>query len=96
MARNDRIEHSFPSTTWGWKRVKMARPPEATSTARAERARRYALPRRDPRESLTVTVRYRGGAECWWEIRARGTVWRVPGSTSVHDLLASINRMGGQ
>jgi hypothetical protein len=73
----------------------MSRPPEATSTARAERARRYALPRRDPRQPLNVTVKFRGGAECWWEVRARGTVWRFPGHVSLQDALAQVNRLDG-
>jgi hypothetical protein len=71
----------------------MSRPPEAMGTARAERARRFSLARRDPREPLTVIVRYRGGAECWWELRARGTVWRMPGHVSLQDALAQINRL---
>lgn len=96
MARNDENEHTFGSTSWEWRQVRMSRAPQATGTARAERARRQTLPRRDPREPLTVTVRYRGGPECWWELRARGAVWRVPGYVSVHDLMARINVMGGQ
>lgn len=96
MARTEETEQPFPSTTWQWKLVRMGRPPEASSTARAKRARRYALPRRNPREPLTVIVRFRGGAECWWELTARGQVWRAPGYVSLHDVMSRINSMGGQ
>lgn len=42
-----------------------------------------------------MIVRFRGGAECWWEITARGNVWRAPGYVSLHDVMARINHMGG-
>lgn len=74
----------------------MSRAPQATATARAERARRFSLARRNPREPLTIIIEYRGGPECWWQVKARGTSWRVPGCTAVHDLFAAINAMGGQ
>lgn len=96
MARSEEIEHTFPSTTWQWKLVKMSRPPKAPSTARAQRARLKPLARRNPRESLTITVKWRGGPECWWEIVARGRVWRAPGHVAIHDVLARINNMPGQ
>lgn len=73
----------------------MSRAPQATATARAERARRHALPRRNPREPLTAIIEYRGGAECWWQVTSRGVTWRVPGHTAVHDLFAAINRIDG-
>lgn len=36
---------------------------------------------------MQVTVVYRGGSECWWELRARGVVVRRPGSMALHDVL---------
>lgn len=47
--------------------------------------------RREPRENLTITVRYRGGPECWWEIKARGETVRLPGYVHLHDALMAIN-----
>jgi len=93
MSRQPENEHPFPSTRWAFKRVRVGRPPEATGTVRAQRAHRYALPKRDPRVPLTVTVKYRGGPECWYEIQARGTVWRFPGWVSLHDAMEQVNRL---
>ena len=42
------------------------------------------------REPVTITVRYRGGGEGWWELKARGEVWRRPGSLCLHDVLREI------
>ena len=79
---------SSPSTTWGWRRVKIGRPPEAEKPSGAQRRTTHGLLRRDPRKPLTVTVVYRGGSECWWELRARGVVLRRPGHNCLHDVLA--------
>lgn len=77
-----------PSTTWEWRRVKMQRPPEAKE--RAERSESSSLlpwPRSKP---VTVVLKYRGGPECWVEVRARGRIWRRPGHTAVYDLLTEV------
>jgi len=37
-----------------------------------------------------MVVSYRGGPECWWEVRTRGRVYRIPGTAAVHDALADI------
>ena len=78
---------SSPSTTWGWRRVKISRPPEAGTRSGAQRRTLHALRKRDPRQPLTVTVVYRGGSECWWELRSRGVVIRRPGHNALHDVL---------
>lgn len=93
MARHTESEHPFPSTRWEWKRVKMARPPEASSTAPSAARFRNALPGRDPRKPLPVTVKFRGGAECWYEVVSRGTTWRFPGTVCLHDAMRKINRL---
>lgn len=82
-----------PSTTWGYRRVKMpSSAPQASSASR--RGRHPAtLSKRNPREPLTITVTYRGGPECWWEIKARGVTFRRPGYVALHDLLSEVNRM---
>lgn len=46
--------------------------------------------RRNRRDPLTITIVSRGGSECWWEVRARGCVARVPGHVCVEDLFAMI------
>ena len=81
---------SSGSTTWAWRRVKISeRPPGPYGTA-AEGVRRKRLTARNPRDPLTVTIAYRGGAECWWEIRSRGVTLRRPGSLALHDVLSEL------
>lgn len=48
----------------------------------------YDLKRR--RERLTITVSYRGGPECWYEVRARGSIGRFPGHVCIHDLMSDV------
>lgn len=69
----------------------MSRAPQASINSRPKGDYSHRLARRDPRDPLTVTITYRGGPECWWEIRARGTVIRRPGSVALHDVLSWIN-----
>jgi hypothetical protein len=81
-------EPTFASTTWEWKRVKidppLAAPPKQSPKAAARLARRAA------REPTTLTIRYRGGAEAWWEVKARGRSWRVPGHVALHDVMRMV------
>lgn len=39
---------------------------------------------------MTITIKYRGGAECWYEIRARGSLGRFHGATALHDVMREI------
>lgn len=81
------------STTFEWRRVKIARPPEANGNSRPKGGLSYfkALSPFDwRRRPLTMTVVYRGGAECWVEIRSRGGVLRRPGVTSLIDVVAEL------
>jgi hypothetical protein len=86
-------ERAFSSTTWAWRRVKIAHPPEAMGAVarRASFWRRF--PTRDPREPITVKIKLRGGPECWVEVHARGSIGRYPGATAVYDILADINNL---
>jgi hypothetical protein len=77
-----------PSTTWEWRRVKIAPAPQAKSDReRSESASLLPWPRQKP---ITVVLKYRGGPECWVEVRARGRVWRRPGHTAIYDLLTTV------
>jgi hypothetical protein len=62
------------------------------SNSAAERRRRFALPRRDPKAPLSVTLQYRGGPEAWVEIRTRGAVWRYPGYVDIASVVLEINK----
>ena len=60
-------------------------PPKASSGPKAKR-----LAPLQPRDLVELHVRYRGGSEAWWELRARGRYWRFPGSMALHDCLSII------
>lgn len=79
------------STTWRSPQGTVSRAPQATGTAAARGVRLAQLPRRNPRDPLTVTVRYRGGPEGWVELRTRGATVRVPGHTDVASLVLLLN-----
>lgn len=80
-------EHTFGSTTFGWKYVKVTCPPEATGTVRSTSRGFRRLPRWAPRKPLPLTLKYRGGAEAWVEIHSRGEIARFPGSTCIYDVM---------
>lgn len=69
--------------------------PEGPSSTSPKASSQGQLARRNPREPITILVTYRGGAEGWWEIKARGRVWRVPGVLALHDVLMGINEGKG-
>lgn len=78
------------STTWEWRRVKMRRPPEAEGTASEARPTSPSLTQWPRGKPVTVVLKYRGGPECWVEVRARGRVWRRPGATAIYDVLTAV------
>lgn len=82
------------STTYTWKRVKMT-PPRRGPTSTAPKAPlRARLSRWNPRDSLTITVKYRGGSECWYELKARGRTYRVPGYVDLHSVMEGVYNDG--
>jgi hypothetical protein len=47
--------------------------------------------RRWPRsEALTIKIQYRGGAESWWLVTARGSHGVFPGHASLEDVLHQV------
>lgn len=90
MATRPRTNTRLSSTTYDTELVKVPRRPKGQqgSTPKASRwGSRSALP---PREKITIRVYYRGGAECWYEIEARGTKGRFVGLTALHDVVQEI------
>lgn len=90
MGSTERENTSSPSTTSAWKWVKVRRPAGGPSSAATKSASRQRLSAWNRREPLTVTVTYRGGAECWIELKARGKSHRMPGSVALFDALCSV------
>lgn len=81
------------SNTVVWKRV-IVRGTPAGRAKRLPKAGRFSgLTRRNPRDRLTLTVAYKGGAEGWWVVEARGRVGAFPGGMSLVDVMAEINRL---
>lgn len=79
-----------PSTTSTWKYAKIRQRPKGQQADRPKGGRWSRRARLNPRERLTLTVTYRGGAECWVEIHARGEMGRFVGSTYLIDVLQEI------
>lgn len=95
MAASSSNERSV-STTWTYRKVKMRGPrPEGQHVAAGGRSRFAGLSRRKPEGRLTLTISYKGGAEAWWHIEARGRKAVFPGHRALHDVMAEINRDWG-
>lgn len=78
------------STTWEWRKVKMRRSAGGQDTA-ASGTRGFRRLRRYPRtEQVRITVEYRGGAESWWLLKARGTQEVFPGHRALEDVLSRV------
>ena len=74
---------------WEWRKV---RRPAGGQKSGSPQARRFRfLPSRNPREPLTIKVKFRGGPECWYEVHARGSIARYPGTRSIHEIMDEIN-----
>lgn len=80
-----------PSTTWAYRKVKISRRPQGSATRRPKGSSRGRLSRRDPKERLSIVVKYSGGAEAWWVIEARGERYLAPGHMCIHDVMTFIN-----
>lgn len=85
------LEQAFASANTAWEWAKIERRQAAGSTAGRKAALHRRLRQRDARKPLQVTVRYRGGPECWWEISGRGREYHIPGSVCLHDAMMWIN-----
>jgi hypothetical protein len=80
------------STTWVSEQRKIRPAPQAKEhRASAASTLRGLLPwpRRKP---LTLTLTFRGGSACWYEIRGRGRTIRRPGVIALHDLMREFYR----
>lgn len=82
------------STTWAWRRVKISRPPEATGHSRSKSVRWRRFRPTPITTKLHIEVTYKGGAEAWCLVRARGENNVVPGHMAIYDLLMEITGAG--
>jgi hypothetical protein len=72
----------------------MKPPPAGHDTARAKRGRWRHLARWPRSRSLTLTVLYRGGAESWWLVSARGSQGVFPGHCALEDVMHQVFNEG--
>lgn len=87
-------EQPFGSTTWEWRQVMIRRPAGGHSDSAPKGHRWKRLPRRNPRDPLTVTVKLRGGPEAWVELHARGDMARLPGWVTIAEVVLMLNGQG--
>lgn len=85
---------SSVSATWVPQVDKMRGSRRGANQNGSQRPLFRSLRRRNPRDRLTILVKYRGGSEAWWLIEARGTVQAFPGHLCLHDVLSAINGQG--
>lgn len=78
------------STTYEWKRVKISQRRNGPRKAPPGGRHPKQLTPWPRRQRLELRVTYRGGSEGWYEVRARGQVWRFPGCLCLEDVLSSI------
>lgn len=86
----DKVEQPFPSTTAAWEWRKIKRRPQGTHTASPKGSRWHGLARWPRSQHLTIKISYRGGAESWWLVNARGQHGVFPGHCAVEDMMAQI------
>jgi hypothetical protein len=70
----------------------MRRPAGGQSGSAAKPLRWFGRPRVDWRQPTTLRIKYRGGAEGWVEVHARGSVGRFPGHATILDVIAEVTR----
>lgn len=92
MAESQESNECSPSTYVAYKRVIVRGHPARRANRPAQQGRFSGLTRRNHRDRLTITLRYKGGAEGWWIIEARGRVGAFPSGMALVDVMAEINR----
>lgn len=76
------------TSSFQWRRVRSA--PQAPTGQPPKASSQHRLTRWDAREPLTLQVTYRGGSEAWYEVRARGRTYRVPGHRALVDVMEQV------
>lgn len=90
-AKHDGKNTRSGSTTWRHVPDRIRKDPAPQAKRPAGSSRWSRLARRRSEERLTITIKYRGGSECWYHIEARGSGGAFPGSRALHDVMREIN-----
>jgi len=80
----------YPSTTWAWRRVKVTPPARAIRGSTAKPFRWFGLAHVRRAHKVTIVVTYRGGAQAWYLVEARGRHGAFPGDRALHDVVREI------
>lgn len=91
MPRESESYTRSPSTNWEFRKVKIAGPRQGNAQRERSEPRSFRVGRRDERKPLSVEIRYVGGPEAHWVVKARGGSWKVPGHRCLHDALLDVN-----
>lgn len=92
MASSEESNIRTGSTTYEWRKVKIAGSARTGQHVGRKPGRFSGLSRRNRTARLTVTISHKGGAESWWLIEARGRSAVFPGHRGLDDVMAEINR----
>ena len=65
-------------------------PPDGEKVAPRRRSGFLRLPRADRSRAVTITAVYKGGAECYWLIKARGEHQIFAGHISLDDVMSRV------
>lgn len=80
------------STSWEWRRVRVDRGAAGSKAAARKGHRWKRFGRRDATQPITTVLKYRGGAQAWILVTARGESNIYAGDTALIDVLNDINQ----
>lgn len=83
-------EQAFASQRFVWRKVKIAHPAGGQGTARRSRRSFLRLAPQPRTRPVRLTVTWRGGAEGWWFVEARGEHQAFPGHWCLEDVMARV------
>lgn len=68
----------------------MRRPPEGKQRSSRTKSGFLRLSPWPRQRKLTLTIHYRGGAQCWYWVEARGTGQHFAGHLAIEDVMARV------
>lgn len=90
MPTAEEANASSVSTSWEWKRVKIRRPAGGQTHSRPKGGRWRSLPPRRRQDTTIISLKYREGGECWYEVTSRGKTGMMPGWRDLHSVVEEI------
>lgn len=87
----DESNSSSWSPTCEWEIAKIRRRPQRQAGSAKRRQLWARMSRRNPTQPLAVQLEWRGGAEAWVRVAARGSYRNYPGYATIADIVLDIN-----